>query len=179
MAMPQTLTQAEQEQRGSAYERALPESRAANPQPAVAIPTDDPAAALEFCQRLAALMQATAAVAPAGISQSGEGAGLAALAIEQSPRPDLSVVIPVYNEESNLPHLYRRLTAVLEQTGLSYEIVFVDDGSRDEGLSLLHTLASDDQRIVVVELARWSSWRATLAIRWRSAPGWITHVALA
>jgi len=45
--------------------------------------------------------------------------------------PDLSVVIPVYNEEENLPVLWEELRGVLEGLGLAVEVIFVDDGSRD------------------------------------------------
>src|SRR5256885_1452602 len=68
--------------------------------------------------------------------------------------PWLSVVIPVYNEEDNLPELYRRLRAVLEGVGRPWEIIFVDDGSRDGSVALLRELASRDARVVVVELVR-------------------------
>ncbi len=50
---------------------------------------------------------------------------------------DLSVVIPVYNEEASLPTLFERLYPVLARQGGSYEVVFVDDGSRDRSAALL------------------------------------------
>src|SRR5206468_6337991 len=82
----------------------------------------------------------------AAVSHSTDHAGVA--------RPDLSVVIPVYNEEGNIAVLYSRLTAVLEQTGLAYEMIFVDDGSRDKSLALLHALVVQYHHGTVVELAR-------------------------
>ena len=51
--------------------------------------------------------------------------------------PNLSVVIPVYNEEASLPTLFARLYPALDALGLSYEVVFVNDGSRDRSASLL------------------------------------------
>jgi dolichol-phosphate mannosyltransferase len=63
-------------------------------------------------------------------------------------------VIPVFNEQENLPNLHSRLAAALGPTGLRYEIIFVDDGSRDGSAPLLRGLAGDDPRVVVVELAR-------------------------
>ena len=48
-----------------------------------------------------------------------------------SSAPDLSVVIPVYNEEENLPPLWAELRSVLEGMGLTFEVVFVDDGSHE------------------------------------------------
>ena len=49
----------------------------------------------------------------------------------------LSVVVPVYNEQENLPALFLRLTAVLDRLGQPYEILFTNDGSRDNSLALL------------------------------------------
>ena len=53
------------------------------------------------------------------------------------PAPDLSVVIPVYNEEGSLPALFARLYPALDALGLAYEILFVNDGSRDRSAALL------------------------------------------
>ncbi len=52
-------------------------------------------------------------------------------------KPYVSVVIPVYNEQENLPALFSRLTAVLDQFGKPFEILFTNDGSRDHSLMLL------------------------------------------
>lgn len=51
--------------------------------------------------------------------------------------PYISVVIPVYNEEGDLEKLYERLTAVLDKMGKSYEIIFTNDGSRDNSIKIL------------------------------------------
>jgi len=65
----------------------------------------------------------------------------------------ISVVIPVYNEEANLPRLIEQLRPVMQKMGKSYEIIFVDDGSRDNTLSILKSfLIYPDVR--VVELTR-------------------------
>ena len=65
-----------------------------------------------------------------------------------------SVVVPVYNEEGNLPELLQRLTAVMDAVG-PYELVFVDDGSRDGSLAILkQAAAARPDRIRVLELAR-------------------------
>jgi undecaprenyl-phosphate 4-deoxy-4-formamido-L-arabinose transferase len=67
----------------------------------------------------------------------------------------ISVVVPVYNEEGNLPELVTRLTDVLEGTGRPYEMVFVDDGSRDRSLEILQAAARERPgRMRVLELAR-------------------------
>jgi undecaprenyl-phosphate 4-deoxy-4-formamido-L-arabinose transferase len=52
-------------------------------------------------------------------------------------KPYLSVVIPVYNEQENLPALFLRLTATLDKLGKPFEILFTNDGSRDNSLALL------------------------------------------
>jgi undecaprenyl-phosphate 4-deoxy-4-formamido-L-arabinose transferase len=53
------------------------------------------------------------------------------------PAPELSVVVPVYNEEAGLERLFDRLYPALDQLGRSYEVIFVDDGSRDRSAALL------------------------------------------
>lgn len=60
---------------------------------------------------------------------------------------EISVVIPVYNEEENLPTLISQLTEVLEGLGSSYEMVFVDDGSTDQSRKILRERASQDPQI--------------------------------
>lgn len=68
--------------------------------------------------------------------------------------PQLSVVLPVFNEEECLPELRRRLVSVLEATGRSWEIVFVDDGSRDRSFELMASFARTDPRLRAVRLSR-------------------------
>lgn len=65
----------------------------------------------------------------------------------------VSVVIPVYNEEANLPHLFERLRSAMEKTRKRYEIIFVDDGSRDNTLSILKSFLTNPE-VKVVELTR-------------------------
>ncbi len=69
--------------------------------------------------------------------------------------PRVSLAIPVYNEASVIPELLVRTGAVLDQLpGGPHEIVFVDDGSRDQTWALLEQAAKDDPRIVAVSLSR-------------------------
>jgi len=68
--------------------------------------------------------------------------------------PVLSIVAPAYNEEKNLPAFLAAIIPVLEGIGEPFEIIFVDDGSRDGTLGLLAAAASQDARIKVVGLAR-------------------------
>jgi glycosyltransferase involved in cell wall biosynthesis len=65
---------------------------------------------------------------------------------------DLSVVIPVYNEEENLPHLWPELRSVLEPIGCVFEVVFVDDGSRDRSAELIRGFREADPRVRLVRL---------------------------
>ena len=65
---------------------------------------------------------------------------------------DLAVVIPVYNEEENLPHLWPELRSVLEPPGLTFEVVFVDDGSRDRSAELIRGFRDVDPRVRLVRL---------------------------
>ena len=67
---------------------------------------------------------------------------------------DVSVVIPVCNEVENLPRLYERLIAALATTGRHFELLFVDDGSRDGSTELLRRLAETDRRVHVLVLRR-------------------------
>ncbi|MCU0449283.1 MAG: glycosyltransferase family 2 protein [Bernardetiaceae bacterium] len=66
----------------------------------------------------------------------------------------LSVVIPIYNEEANLPLLHQRLSQVMQGLGQSYELIFVNDGSRDQSLALVKALAQTDAQVKYVDLSR-------------------------
>jgi glycosyltransferase involved in cell wall biosynthesis len=65
---------------------------------------------------------------------------------------DLSVVIPVYNEEASLSPLWAELRGVLEGLALTFEVVFVDDGSRDRSAEIIRALREADQRVRLVRL---------------------------
>jgi polyisoprenyl-phosphate glycosyltransferase len=69
-------------------------------------------------------------------------------------RPELSVVVPFYNEEENVPEVHRRLKAVLATVVRSHELVFVNDGSRDATSRLLNELQQQDADVVVLHLSR-------------------------
>ena len=66
----------------------------------------------------------------------------------------LSIVIPVFNEAQSLGQLHARLSRTLKAIGRSYEIVFVDDGSRDESADVLRRLHARDGAVRVIRLAR-------------------------
>jgi glycosyltransferase involved in cell wall biosynthesis len=63
---------------------------------------------------------------------------------------DVTVFLPVYNEEENVPELYERLSKEMSRLGRSYEIIFVDDGSRDGSWQVLERLASGDPSVRVI-----------------------------
>lgn len=67
---------------------------------------------------------------------------------------DISIVIPIYNEEENIPFLYDEIKQALDGTGKNYEIIFVDDGSKDRSLALLEELQEQDDQVVVVAFRR-------------------------
>jgi glycosyltransferase involved in cell wall biosynthesis len=70
------------------------------------------------------------------------------------PALDLSVVIPVFNEEESLPELLSELAGVLDQTALHYEIVCIDDGSTDRSFEVLTQLSAGQPRLVVGRFRR-------------------------
>jgi glycosyltransferase involved in cell wall biosynthesis len=68
--------------------------------------------------------------------------------------PDLSVFLPVFNEEPNLRPLHKSLNVALAQLGHTAEIIYVDDGSSDGSLDVLREIAADDPRVRVIALRR-------------------------
>jgi dolichol-phosphate mannosyltransferase len=69
-------------------------------------------------------------------------------------RPHISIVAPVYNEEVVLPELYRRVAAVLNGMGESWELVLVDDGSRDGSAAQIARLHEQDDRVKGISFSR-------------------------
>jgi polyisoprenyl-phosphate glycosyltransferase len=68
--------------------------------------------------------------------------------------PQFSFVIPIYNEEANIPELYRRLNLVSEKLPDSVEFIFINDGSRDRSLSMLRELYGRDRRCCYLSFSR-------------------------
>lgn len=68
--------------------------------------------------------------------------------------PKYSIVVPFHNEEENVTVLYDRVKHVMEHVGLSFELVFVDDGSRDRTYRLMEEIAAVDSRVLLVKLRR-------------------------
>ena len=84
---------------------------------------------------------------------------------------DLSVVIPIYYEEANIRPLYEAVTGVLDPTGLSYEIITVDDGSGDGSFAVLKELALADARVRVIRFRRNFGQTAAMAAGFEAARG--------
>lgn len=78
-------------------------------------------------------------------------------------QPELSIVIPIYNELENLDRLYEKVTNCLESLGRSFEILCIDDGSRDGSHIKLAELAKKDQRLKVIRFVRNFGQTAALA----------------
>lgn len=73
---------------------------------------------------------------------------------EALPSLDVSVIVPVYNEEESLPHLVEELHRALGPTGKSYELVLVDDGSKDKSWEILERMAETDPALNLVRFRR-------------------------
>jgi len=84
---------------------------------------------------------------------------------------DLSVVIPVYNEEENLPLLWPELRSVLEPLGLQFEVLFIDDGSRDRSAEIVRGFRDADPRVRLIRLKANSGETAATDAGFKSARG--------
>jgi glycosyltransferase involved in cell wall biosynthesis len=91
-----------------------------------------------------------------------------------SDRPRISVVIPAFNEAESLPELHREVVAALDRLGHAWEIVYVDDGSRDGSDEVMAKLAAGDPRVRGAALRRNFGKSAALATGFRLARGeWV------
>jgi dolichol-phosphate mannosyltransferase len=88
--------------------------------------------------------------------------------------PDLSVVIPVYNEEENLPVLWAELRGVLAPLAVAWEVIFVDDGSADRSAELIRGFRDADRRARLVRLKANAGETAATDAGFKAARGrWI------
>ena len=81
----------------------------------------------------------------------------------------LSVVVPIYNEEENIPLVHTELKYALEQLRRSYEIIYVDDGSTDASARRLEKIASADPTVTVIRFRRNHGQTAAIAL-WGPSP---------
>ena len=82
---------------------------------------------------------------------------------------NVSVVLPIYNEEGNIASLVEEIAGVLERSALSFEIICVDDGSTDKSLDMLRALSQKDERVVVVPHRKNFGQSAAMATGFRHA----------
>jgi len=66
----------------------------------------------------------------------------------------ISIVIPIYNEEENINLLYQKIKDVMDSKNYNYEIIFVDDGSQDNSLSILREIQKNDEKVIVISLRK-------------------------
>ena len=85
--------------------------------------------------------------------------------------PRYSIVVPFHNEEENVTKLYDRVKDVMELVGSSFELVFVDDGSRDRTYRLLEEIAAVDSRVLLIKLRRNFGQTSALAAGFDHASG--------
>lgn len=69
-------------------------------------------------------------------------------------QPDLSIVIPLLNEEDSLPNLYEKLVEVVVSLTTNYEIILVDDGSTDRSVDVIQQLRGADERVKLISFSR-------------------------
>lgn len=84
---------------------------------------------------------------------------------------ELSVIIPVYNEEKNLYPLYEKLKNVLVKLKKEYEIIFVDDGSKDKSLVVLKEIKDKDSRIKIIRFKKNYGQSFALDVGFKNAKG--------
>src|SRR6478609_10232413 len=74
--------------------------------------------------------------------------------LDQTPAPELSLFLPVLDEEENLRPMHAKIAAALDALGKTAEVIFVDDGSTDRSLDILKEIAAKDGRVRVISLRR-------------------------
>ena len=84
---------------------------------------------------------------------------------------DLSVLVPFYNEEENLAENYQNVKEVLDRLSSSSEIIYVDDGSTDKGLSVLKDVAKKDPRVRIISFAKNFGQTAAMEAAFKLARG--------
>ncbi len=84
---------------------------------------------------------------------------------------NISVVIPLYNEEESLPELAQWIERVMNDNGFSYEIIFVNDGSTDSSMRVIHELAGENPNIHAISFSRNYGKSPALNVGFRRAKG--------
>jgi glycosyltransferase involved in cell wall biosynthesis len=86
-------------------------------------------------------------------------------------KESVSIIIPVYEEEESLPELYRSTKGVMDGLDIPYEVIFVDDGSKDSSLEILEGIQANDNKVVVLSFRRNFGQTAALAAGFDYAKG--------
>ena len=86
-------------------------------------------------------------------------------------KPTLSIVVPVYNEEENVRPLFEKIQTVCEAIGEAYEVLFIDDGSRDETFTVLSELSEQFPQLVVIRFQKNAGQTAAMAAGFEFAQG--------
>ncbi len=86
-------------------------------------------------------------------------------------QPELSIVIALLNEAESLPELYQQVLTALEPTGKSFEILFIDDGSRDGSFEIIRRMREGDKRIRAIQFRRNYGKSAALAVAFEAVRG--------
>jgi glycosyltransferase involved in cell wall biosynthesis len=84
---------------------------------------------------------------------------------------DISIVIPLFDEESNIEKLYTQLKVVLKDLDKEYELIFIDDGSTDNSFSILEGFHNKDKTVKVVQFRRNFGKSAALSAGFKCAKG--------
>src|SRR5579859_3523508 len=72
----------------------------------------------------------------------------------ETPCPVYSIIAPVFNEEETLPQFYQRIIQIMEQVGDPFELVLVNDGSRDGSFQIMQALHKQDSRVRIIDFSR-------------------------
>jgi glycosyltransferase involved in cell wall biosynthesis len=107
---------------------------------------------------------------PRSPDQRAEALSLAGRADDPSP-PEISIVVPVHDEEDNVDALYLTLMSSLERLGRTFEVIVVDDGSRDDTYGRLARLAAADDRLKLIRLRRNYGQTAAMSAGFDNARG--------
>ena len=93
--------------------------------------------------------------------------------MEKAP-PEISLVVPAYNEEKNLPLLVEEIARAMERAGKSWELILVDDGSTDASLSVIRRMAAGQPQVRYISFANNSGQSAAFGAGFQEAQGeWI------
>ena len=84
---------------------------------------------------------------------------------------NVSIVVPLFNEDESLPELYQWIKRVVDENKLSYEVIFIDDGSKDKSWSVVESLASQDSNVKAIKFQRNYGKSAALQVGFQAASG--------